>query len=855
MRHDPGDEGARAVTVRPARIARRKPGTPERAFDRLREEGLHWLQRLGGEVWSDHNLHDPGITLLEQLCFALMDLEYRADYPVADHLTGADGRIDYAGLSLHPPTEVFPCRATTAEDVRRVLLDAVAGLDDATLEDVAPADAQGRGGIAGVHRLTLKPAPGRAADLAERLAAARAAYRRERNLCEDLDDGVTLVRDVPVELVGEIEIDGPRDAVEVLAEVYDRCARFVARVPRRVSLEQALHDGHSLEQILTGPRVRHGVIVASEHGAGAGDELFLADLAALARDIDGVVHARLEALRTPADGGLETVSVAWRGIGWALRMRVPDEAGDTPTGLVVKRRGNAVAIDARALRVRHADLQAGDLARRARVAVDPSRVVAARLPRGSHRPGNGYRSVQHDFPPAYGLGQHGLPSSAPAEERARVRQYKAYLRLFDQVIADGMAQVEQLAALFSIDGESTRSYWTQDVEGGPADDLLLDSAAVVLRAVHAPFDHKADRKSRALDHLLALHGVVYRQDSMRQFGGHLDADEQDAWLLQNKAAYLRDVVALGRDRAGGYDYAASSWDDSDNCSGLQRRASLLMGFRLSHDRPLTRPLLRQRLGLRAATAAGDDTPVAGRPAGTHRFVRVAPAATPAQQQEDLRRIRPLHAGSLPGALLRAGVRREHYAVALSEPAGDHRRGRACKLVLGPDEDGRWWTLGEFEDTAQAARAADTTRWFLRQLNDASEGLHVVEHVLLRPVSAGSVAADPVFHALRLTVLLPAWSTRTHAAAFRHFAEETLHINCPAHLALACRWLEFDAMQRFEDDFEQWMQARAAHVRALDAGDATLPERAAAVDAASARIVAHLAAAERAAPTLAEPGHE
>ena len=127
----PGPVANPAVPEMPVRLSLPTGEERELGFDGLRARGLEWLQALGGGVWTDHNLHDPGITLLEQLCFGLTDLVYRAGFPVADHLTGPDGTIDYAGLSLHPPAEVFPCRPTTPADYRRHLLDAVPGLDDA----------------------------------------------------------------------------------------------------------------------------------------------------------------------------------------------------------------------------------------------------------------------------------------------------------------------------------------------------------------------------------------------------------------------------------------------------------------------------------------------------------------------------------------------------------------------------------------------------------------------------------------------------------------------------------------------------------------------------------------------------
>ena len=234
-------------TLQPPRRELRSRSTEELAlgFQALREEGLHWLQKLAGERWTDHNLHDPGITLLEQLCFGLTDVVYRSGFPVADHLAGPGHGIDYEALSLHPPDAVFPCRATTLEDQRRWLLDHVPGLDDANVEPLTEDP--------GVYRLRLKPSEwlvgedesededaGEASEAdqtaqqarcAVRVAEARKAWHAQRNLGEDLAPQVQCDRDVMCELQAAIDIDVERDAVQILADVYDRCARFSAGAP------------------------------------------------------------------------------------------------------------------------------------------------------------------------------------------------------------------------------------------------------------------------------------------------------------------------------------------------------------------------------------------------------------------------------------------------------------------------------------------------------------------------------------------------------------------------------------------------------------------------------------------------
>jgi hypothetical protein len=62
---------------------------PALSYAGLRSEALELLGRLCGDQWSDFNSHDPGITILEQLCFALTELAYRSQWSIEDLLASA----------------------------------------------------------------------------------------------------------------------------------------------------------------------------------------------------------------------------------------------------------------------------------------------------------------------------------------------------------------------------------------------------------------------------------------------------------------------------------------------------------------------------------------------------------------------------------------------------------------------------------------------------------------------------------------------------------------------------------------------------------------------------------------------
>ncbi|OLY94236.1 hypothetical protein SAMN05444008_105192 [Cnuella takakiae] len=90
-------------------------------FALLRERALNYIQQTTAATWTDHNIHDPGITILEALCYALSDVGYRMNFPVADLLTDEKGNLPRE--AFYTPTEILPCHPVTINDFRKVLID------------------------------------------------------------------------------------------------------------------------------------------------------------------------------------------------------------------------------------------------------------------------------------------------------------------------------------------------------------------------------------------------------------------------------------------------------------------------------------------------------------------------------------------------------------------------------------------------------------------------------------------------------------------------------------------------------------------------------------------------------------
>jgi hypothetical protein len=90
----------------------------------LRSEGVKWIEKLGSKLWTDYNLHDPGITILETLCYAITDLSYRSSFRVQDLL--AEEKPEWFNgdeQTFFTAREILTTAPWTINDYRKLLID------------------------------------------------------------------------------------------------------------------------------------------------------------------------------------------------------------------------------------------------------------------------------------------------------------------------------------------------------------------------------------------------------------------------------------------------------------------------------------------------------------------------------------------------------------------------------------------------------------------------------------------------------------------------------------------------------------------------------------------------------------
>jgi len=100
---------------------------PAEDFYRLRREGIAFIEQMGSRWWTDYNAHDPGITILDALCYAITDLAYRIGWDIKDLLAPADPPADPTQPFPHQPfftaRDILTVNPVTPDDFRRLLID------------------------------------------------------------------------------------------------------------------------------------------------------------------------------------------------------------------------------------------------------------------------------------------------------------------------------------------------------------------------------------------------------------------------------------------------------------------------------------------------------------------------------------------------------------------------------------------------------------------------------------------------------------------------------------------------------------------------------------------------------------
>ncbi|MHA7109553.1 hypothetical protein ACRTDU_05455 [Sunxiuqinia elliptica] len=788
----------------------------------LRSEGLNYIQELSGRIWTDYNTHDPGVTILETLCFALTDLDYRTNFPIADLLAEEKDNEQAMHKQFLSAIRALPSRPVSIADYRRLLID-IPGVRNAWLgegkqeapiyfkpdeKELSTLKGQAKNiesiHLRGIYKvwLELDEDLGKQ-EQAKVSAEVKRRLQANRNLCEVFQDPKPIGSQDFI-LCGEISLSPYASVEQVQARILFEVQSYLTPAVKAYSLQEMLDLGKTPEEIFEGPlyqdreqRFSGGFITNEDLEASElRSTIYLSDIIQRIMAIDGVEAVR-DLVIQPNTAKLPANWDKWV---------VPVEAGCQ--AIIDSEQSRFVFYkDVLAFRANDELVQENldELNLAARQERESIQISDLPMVQGEFVDPEHYESITTEFPLNYGIGEHGLSPRASKQEHAKAKQLKAYLLFYDQLMANFFAQLASVKQLFSNDSEIKQTYFSQLVSGmNGLEDLLADGEHFPekLKEIGETKALFFERRHQFLDHLLSRFNEQFNEYVWLMYSMSGELDERQA-MLEEKAHFLENYEWISRHRSAGFDYSLTDelWD-TDNVSGLQHRVAHLLGFRNYRRRNLA------YIQYDIYNEEDDDD------LEEYRF-RVIDSQT-------------------DKILISSSTRYLDEDDAIAEMKRCVELGtELASYELKETTDGRFYfnlidetseVIGrriEYFDTPEERKEAiDYLRRFLKT-NYSSEGFFVVEHILLRPLAAGypvfrvcegsendCVQRDP--YSFQVSVILPAWEKRFQNMDFRKFAEKTIRMETPAHIFPKICWVNELQLSEFEDCYKDWLLARSVY---------------------------------------------
>ena len=604
-------------------------------FFHLRKLGIEHIQELGSDIWTDYNLHDPGITILEVLCYALTDLGYRNNLDIKDLLTRSEEQKAKEELTVFnlprdnnffTAAEILSCNPVTITDFRKLLID-IPGVKNAWLEIAEKGEipiylnekarrlqylqpqeftCEPEVKIQGLYDLCVELEPFLETDACGRsffttediLSKVYETMNAHRNLCEDIRH-VVVFGEEEIGICSDIELAPDADPEDVLLEIYKRLEEFLSPTLRFYTLQQLLDKGKRVEEIFEGRPLTaesHGFIDTEDlKKMEPRKKLYASDLIEIIMDVPGVLAVH-KFVFTNYVNGLEQT----KGEKWCLDLTpkyLPHLTLDLPkTRITFYKESLPFKANLEEVKQRYQEEKIANT----KVLLDPYELDLS-IPEGTYRELEEYETIQNDFPLTYGIGEPGIKGIRTKLRQAQALQLKAYLLFFDQILANYLSQLAHVRSLFSFrpDDHPVRqecnghhTYFVQllsevprvkelirNFNGCPADEGYLpvpENYPDYLEFIAESLVTYQDRRNRFLDHLLARFAESFSEYVLLMF--KMEGGRQDlAKIIQDKADFLQNYPELSRNRGKAFNYRPKV-EEGQNVAGVVWNTAHISGL-------------------------------------------------------------------------------------------------------------------------------------------------------------------------------------------------------------------------------------------------------------------------------------
>ena len=563
--------------IEPKFIKSGKYETKSQRYDELLAEGIEWIQKFSGNQWTDFNYHDPGITFLEQICFAITDLGYKSNFPIEDILFIGKDKFDLENKNLFiPPHKIFPSSPLTASDYRKIIVDRVSNVQNAWVYS----DKDNLRNIAGLFKVKVQ--------LVENLD-----HKAFLNTLKEVDDLLMANRSIGTDFIQaeplkkdeirfecDILLDSFAVGEQVLANIYKRVEESISNKPKFIDYKDVENE-RVVEDLFTGPFTQKGYLENFEFNEKT-SEIYISEIKEILYNVDGVL-------------GVENLTFYKNGIKIfddyipfdndsypSLKKLDNDFFDESNKEINFYRNESFYKID----QVIFQQIYDSLIIERSKVydqkLTNDLNLVEGRFKKEEFEK---YYSIMRELPALYGLREDELPSKSPNLRKAQVNQLRSYLLLFDQLMANHVSQLSNIRELFSVDLKSNKTIFGQIPTDVPN---LTKVIGVDLPGYQSKLENALEskndffkRKNKVLDHMLARFGETFDTFLLEKIHklqyDTLSENEIKRFGLSAKINFAKSIVDLGQKRSLSSDYTKDYINDK-NISGLENRLKLKLGI-------------------------------------------------------------------------------------------------------------------------------------------------------------------------------------------------------------------------------------------------------------------------------------
>ncbi|MCB0641769.1 MAG: hypothetical protein KDC44_09030 [Phaeodactylibacter sp.] len=670
-------------------------------FDFLRRESYRLAQELSGDIWTDYNEHDPGVTIMEQLSYALTELSYKSNLPVEDLFFSNTGhRPSNDELALYEAARILPCAPLTNLDYRKLIIDQVVGVKNAW---VLPKKQSTLGmNLKGLYEVLLQVEDTARTDAV--VAEVRQLLRAHRNVGEDFDH-IRVLKPQKIKVVGEISINPGLEGETVMAHLlFDLFEAFSPQIAFK-NLDEQLASGKSVDLIYEGPLPKHGFIddedlLRSEiHEI---NRIYKSGLIKRVSEVEGVVA--VNTFSVTIDGRpmgkenyqLSMYSFPQLDIEGILNARSGMQlfVGDIPYTLDKE----AVLYSFNILVAKYKQQF------RKLLSLETPPPESTRKRQDILR----YSSIQNSFPRIYGISDFGIPGRHTSERVAQARQLKAYLMLFEQHFLNYLAQLANVRELFTLDKEVKQTYFSQTPASIPNAAVILGKSTEELQgeldSLMQSFDLVHQRRNDFLDHLLARFGEQFLTDSFNAINRQasiFSKKEFEQASIYAKIEFLKQYPSISQNRGKGQAFLSND----NTASGLQTKICLLFNIHDDQTKPLSS--LSHDKKMKVSKKKGKSDEAAAPKSGEFTFIGDE---------------------ALLSDILSYGTSRMNYSI---EEGG--KDSKTLVVYFNHPTKATSSAICTAKTVEEGEEALNGLIAYLRSANAGSEGFHLIEHLLLRPL--------------------------------------------------------------------------------------------------------------------------